>query len=137
VEYVPSAGEPAIAAIESRFDVRLPAELRSFLLETDGATIGVQLNDGRIVPDASWLVWSLAEMTGENERFPTGDDYTPNNVFFFVNAGVDGIRFGHSLDAGRLRDDVVVWYPMEHRLEQLAPSFRAYLERWLTGEIAL
>jgi hypothetical protein len=136
VELGPPAEEDEVARAEFRLGVRLPAELRDFLLDADGATVAVRLDSGEVIHRASPLVWSLNEVVAENLGPKT--DGRPEGVLYFANAGVDGLLFGHTIDASRnVRPEVVVWYPMEDRLVTATASFREYLEGWLGGRLTV
>jgi hypothetical protein len=52
VEFEPSASEDDIQSAERGLGVSLPNELRAFLRGSNGATIGVRLDSGEVVPDA-------------------------------------------------------------------------------------
>lgn len=137
VELADPSSESAIREAESQLGVRLPVELRAFLLQSDGATIAVRLSSGDLVQEASPLVWSVAEILSENRDFPSRGYHGAERVLFFANAGVDGVLFGHALEDTGLRDEVVVWHPIERQIEAFAPSFSRYLEGWLNGELSV
>jgi len=137
VEFGPAGSEAGLAPIERRLGTRLPEALRSFLLASDGATIGVRLTSGELEPNAIDLVWSAAEI---QRHLETNDAILPRpaDVLFFAGAGADGILFGHPIrgDAG-IGPDVVSWDPLEEGVMAKAPSFRAWVEGWLNGTLTV
>ena len=137
VEFGPLASNDDIESAERTLGVALPDELRAFLGGSNGATIGVRLDSGEVIPDASPLVWSLDEIV-RNHGPQRPDPDQPAQVLFFANAGVDGILFGHPIRSSlQVGLDVVIWHPILDELDVVAPSFRAWLEAWLTAAIAL
>ena len=137
VEFEPPASEADIESAERSLGIGLPDELRSFLCDSNGATIGVRLDSGEVIPDASPLVWSLDEIV-RNHGPQRPDPDQPAQVLFFANAGVDGILFGHPIrSSSQVGSDVVVWHPIHDELDVAAPSFRAWIEAFLTGTLGL
>lgn len=136
VEFDDPSPESVLVGVEAHLGVRLPLELRGFLLRSDGATIAVRLPSGELVRRASPLVWSLSAIVQENEGFPHRPN-VPANVLFFANAGFDGILLGHRLDGDALEDQVVVWHPIRSTVSPFTPSFGRYLEGWLSGELSV
>ena len=137
VEFEPAASADDIESAERSLGIGLPAELRAFLCGSNGATIGVRLDSGEIIPDASPLVWSLDEIV-RNHGPQRPDPDQPAQVLFFANAGLDGVLFGHPIRSSSLvGSDVVVWHPILGELDVAAPSFRAWLEAWLTGALGV
>jgi hypothetical protein len=93
------------------------------------------LDSGELISNASSLVWSLDKILAENRTVSVADSGR-TRVLYFADAGADGILFGHPVgSSGVVRDEVVVWHPIEDRLSNLAPSFRDFLEGWLTGSV--
>jgi len=136
VEFGRPVSEATISAAEVRIQMPFPDELREFLAASDGAWIGVQLDDGVVIHRASPLVWPLDRIVAEHEDPP--DDGRPAHVLVLANAGVDGVLFGHPIDAlGQPGVDVVVWHPIEDVVTPFAASLRLYLEGWLTGRLTI
>jgi hypothetical protein len=133
VELGPPAAERALAQAELTLGIALPQELRAFLLEADGATVALRLDSGDVVPEASPLVWSIAEIVRENTAAPI--EHERGGALFFANAGVDGVLFGHRLTGQRITEDVVVWQPIDGDMTTCAASFGDWLRGWLGGEI--
>jgi SMI1 / KNR4 family (SUKH-1) len=137
VELRPPASEAEVADTEMILGVRLPDDLRGFLLQSNGASIASELDSGELIPAASPLVWSLNRILDEN-RAVALTDAGRARALYFANAGVYGILFGHSLDAtGSALDVVVAWYPIEDRLQEVATSFGSFLDRWLRGSLKI
>jgi hypothetical protein len=137
VELRPPASEAEVADTEMILGVRLPDDLRGFLLQSNGASIASELDSGELIPAASPLVWSLNGILDEN-RAVAFTDAGRARVLYFANAGVDGILFGHPLDAtGSALDVIVAWYPIEDRLQEVASSFGSFLDRWLRGTLKI
>ncbi len=106
-------------------------------MQSNGASIAVELDSGELIPEASPLVWSLNEIRDEKRAVATTDAGRAR-VLYFANAGVDGVLFGHPLDAaGAALDEVVAWYPIEACLEVVASSFGDFLDRWLRGSLTV
>jgi hypothetical protein len=136
VEFGPAASEDAIASAERRLGASFPEELRAFLLRADGATAGVALRSGQLVPNAASLVWSVAEIARNLDPDPRLA--RPRHVLFFADAGGDGILFGHPIRSpSQVGPDVVSWNPLDGELVSVAPSLRAWLEGWLTTSLSM
>jgi hypothetical protein len=137
VELNPPASEAQVVEIEESLGVRLPDELRAFLMQSNGAMIGVRTDSGELIPRATPLVWSLNEILAENIALASPHAERAR-VLCFANAGVNGILFGHSLDpTGAALKEVVAWYPTDARLQEVAPSFGYFLDRWLRGSLKI
>ena len=118
----PPASEADVAQAEARLGVRLPDQLRRFLMQSNGAAVAARPNSGGVISRASPLVWSIDEIVRDNE--PSKAVRQTEDVLFFANAGADGVLLGHPYEAsGTVRDDVVAWYPIEARTTPLTTSF--------------
>ena len=137
VEFVDPSSEAELSAAEAVLGFGLPGQLRSFLLESDGATVAVRLSSGALVEKASPLVWPLSEIVLANQGFRVHPEQGPGGVLCFANAGFDGILFGHQLEGASPRSEVVAWYPYDGRIEAFAPSFARYLVGWLAGDLSI
>lgn len=136
VEFGPAASERDVESAERRLGITLPDELRTFLRASDGATTGVELDSGEVIPHATRLVWSVGEITRNHESQPPVP--RPPQVLFFADAGADGILFGYPIHSpSRVGPDVVAWDPLDDDPVPAAPSFRAWLEAWLTGALTV
>jgi SMI1/KNR4 family protein SUKH-1 len=134
-EFREAASAADVADTERRLGVRIPEDLRGFLLSSNGASIGVALKSGGVIERASPLVWSLSQILRENAALALGGA-PGTDILYFADVGVDGLLLGHPLDpTGEALDEVVVWYPIEKRRSTIASSFRGYLEGWLSGAL--
>ena len=138
-EFAGGATDAEIEGAEGLLGVRLPTELRSLLAESNGVTYGLTLETGERIPTVGYLIWPLAMILEENQRLrgssPSG---LARQFLFFVNAGVDGILFGHPiLPSGEVGPEVQAWYPIEGELRLLAPSLRDYLIGWWSGALSV
>ncbi len=59
-----------------------------------------------------------------------------DDLFFFANAGSDGILFAHPVNMEALTDPgVVAWFPIEDEVRPVAANLGDFLERWMVGEL--
>jgi hypothetical protein len=136
------APEPQIADAEARLDARLPASLRSLLLETNGVMDMMAIDVGEWF-DSGWLLWTVAEIVQQNlwHRAATEDgtyDRDFRNLVFFADAGADGILFGFPVMEDRIcAPRVVVWSPIMDELEEIVPSLENFLKGWLTSTLSV
>src|SRR3954471_6833722 len=84
-----SAGR--IADAEDRLNTRLPASLRSLLLETDGVT-DVMAVDGGEWFDAMWLLWTVEQLVDRNLSYRAATEGGPRardfrQLVVFADAG--------------------------------------------------
>jgi hypothetical protein len=139
-KFYAAASAGAIADGEGRLDARLPASIRSLLLETDGV-MEVMAIDGGELFDSGWLLWTVAEIVEQNLFYRVAsEDGTYERDFrqlvFFADAGADGILFAFPVMDDRLcAPCVVAWHPIMDELDELAPSLEGFLRGWLTGTI--
>jgi len=141
-KFYPAASAEEIADGELRLDVRLPASIRSLLLETNGV-MELMAIDGGDWFTSEWLLWAVCEVIEQNLLYRT--DYVKGKherdfgkLVFFANAGCDGILFGFPvMEDGVCAPRVVVWHPIMDELDELAPSLEDFLRGWLTGTITV
>lgn len=124
----PPAAPEALAALERALGVALPDELRALLAETDG------------VEDAHgcWLVWDVARLRSENERFRRRSDgletcMSFEDLLFFSDAPGNGDAYAvctRSADGFR-RSDVFRWDHEDDSRTRVAASLRA----WVVAEL--
>jgi hypothetical protein len=135
-----SAGE--IADGEVRLDARLPASIRSLLLETNGV-MEVMAIDGGEWFDSGWLLWTVAEIVEQNLSYRAAsedgrDERDFRQLVFFADAGADGILFAFPVREDRVcAPGVVAWHPIMDDLDELTPSLEGFLKGWLTGTITV
>jgi cell wall assembly regulator SMI1 len=130
-EFSRPVSEARLSAAELRLGVELPEQLRSLLSESDGVAGEYGLG----------LVWSLDRIVNDNRQLRAAEDRTRSNVshevLFFGDAG-DGELFGHPIArTGEVSDRVVVWNPIEDSRTLVADGLRDYIERWLSGTLAI
>jgi cell wall assembly regulator SMI1 len=139
-EFCPAASAADIDDAEVRLNARLPACLRSLLLETNGVMDMMSIDGGEWFL-SMWLLWSVQEIVEQNEFFRRAiDEGTYERDFrqmaFFAGAGSDGILFGFPVsEDGTYASRVVVWHPIMDELDELATSLKDFLRGWLTGAI--
>jgi hypothetical protein len=139
-EFYPGASEDEIAGAELRLNARLPAPLQSLLLESNGV-MGMMAIDGGEWFKEGWLLWTLAEVIEQNlwYRSETGKATYKRDfckVVFFADAGSDGILFGFPVREDQIcAPSIVVWYPIEDELEDIAASLEDFIRKWLTSTI--
>lgn len=112
--------EPAtskeIEEVEKKFNVKLPAELRSLLEETDGIYDEF----------GCYLVWSTSNIIVENTDRRTDEDfadwYMPIDSLLFVADAGNGDLFGYSISNGTIqKDDIYVWKHEDDSRTWVAP----------------
>jgi len=141
-KFYPAASAEHVADAEIRLDAMFPASLRSLLLETNGV-MDLMAIDGGDWFDAMWLLWTISEIVDQNlsYRAATEDERYERDfrkLVFFAGAGSDGILFGFPVTEDRVcAPGIVVWYPIEDELKELAPSLEDFLRGWLTSTIAI
>jgi hypothetical protein len=139
-EFYPGASTHEIADVELRLNARLPASIRSLLLESDGV-MGMMAIDGGEWFKEHWLLWTVAEVVEQNlwYRGESGKETYERDfrkVVFFADAGSDGILFGFPVREDRAcASHVVVWHPIEDELDDIASSLEDFLRKWLTSTI--
>lgn len=139
-EFYSGASADEIADAELRLNARLPASLRSLLLESNGV-MGMMAIDGGDWFKEHWLLWTLAEVIEQNlwYRSETGKETYRRDfcqVVFIADAGSDGILFGFPVEEDQIcAPSIVVWYPIEDELEDIAASLEDFIRKWLTSTI--
>jgi len=141
-KFYAAASAGRIADAEERLNARLPASLRSVLLETDGVT-DVMAVDGGEWFDAMWLLWPVEQLVDRNLSYRAATEHGTRACDFrqlvvFADAGCDGILFAFPVTGdGVCVPRVVVWHPIRDELGDLAPSLEDFLRGWLTGTISV
>jgi hypothetical protein len=133
--------EPAviegIISAEERLGVRFPDDLRSLLSETNG--VYERWGDGsnrEFVP-----LYSVKRIEEINHYYRTDEfcamNYMPfENLLFFAEPGVDGVRFAFPITAsGKHRNDVFVWWPQDDTRKRVASSLSDFLTDYLMGQL--
>ena len=85
-----------VAEAEVRLNVKLPASLRSLLLDTNGVMEMMAIDGGEWF-QAQWVAWTLSRVVEENLLscpWTETYDYDFHRLVFFGDAGSDGILFG-------------------------------------------
>ncbi|HEX8905448.1 MAG TPA: TonB family protein [Longimicrobiaceae bacterium] len=124
-----SAGD--VAAFETRYGVRLPGDVRAYLLALNGA------EDGKLgaMDDRFLSFWNLAELRPLPEEAPGFANF-PGAASCFAFA--DHLAWSHAY-ALRLSGDENASAPVSvlygpGAVIETAPSFRAFLEAYLAGD---
>jgi hypothetical protein len=117
---------------EEQLRVKLPEQLRSLLLETNGVVGEYGLG----------LIWPLDRIVADNLAFRSNADfqrlYMPfDPLLFFADAG-NGDQFAFPIQLNSVRrNDVFVWNHEDDSRTWVAPSLEKYLEWWRDGTIKL
>ena len=129
---LPPASPKELADLEKALGIRLPDDLSSLLLETDGVVGEYGLG----------VVWPARRIRDDNLRFRSypgfADTYMPfDPLLFFADAG-NGDQFAFRILAGVVRySDVYVWDHESDNRTWAAPNLRIYLEWRGTGRIGV
>ncbi len=135
--------EPAslqeMESLEETLRVRLPAELRTLLLETNGVLELLQVDNGEWIENM-WLIWPTTMIADDNLRWrqPSARDTWDRDFsrfLFFADAGSDGILFGHPVEGKDATASVSMWIPIGDEVTSIAPSLETFLDGWLRGTI--
>lgn len=127
---------PAIAqdiqTAEKALHVNFPDSLRDLLLETNGVT-GDQVG--------SRFILSVGDIQKENLDFRSVPTYAKvympfDALLFFADAG-NGDYFAFPIVSSGTRNDVFVWNHEDDSRYWVAPNLKIFIERWLTGELAI
>jgi hypothetical protein len=131
-EFSPPASHDSIFSAEHALGVKLPPELGSLLLESNGVTDKY----------GSGLIWPIECIRAENTAFRSNSDfrdlYMPfDPLLFFADAG-NGDQFAYIVLAGRVRrSDIFCWDHENDSRTWVAPSLEKYLDWWLSGKLKL
>jgi hypothetical protein len=122
--FSPPAGVEDLDAAERQLSVKLPGELRSFYLETNG----VHADQGAA------LVWNVAELVTQNRAFRTTAEFATlymsfDNLLFFGQRG-SGDQAAYRVLAGRVDSmDIFEWDHENDSRTWFARDLRDYFER--------
>lgn len=136
-EFQPGIADERAALLESQIGMRLPAELRELLQETDGVGQSMYLYDkwSRVHSD----IWSSDKIAEENLRIHADRDMPPLPPpgapevapLYFAYAGVDGILFAFLVRPSGPEDPAVyAYYPIEGEWRLISPTLEAHLRGW-------
>lgn len=111
----------------SDLDVTLNDSLKLLLLETDGL-----YDFGQFL----WIVWNVRDLSAynlamRNDQKFADMGYSFTDIFFFSNAGVDGILFGFPIVDDTLNSHIVSWHPKTDERTQIADDLADYLKNWM------
>ena len=129
-EFTRAATEQVLAKAESTLNLKLPAELRDLLKETNG-----------VEQQSVYLSFILPIERIENDNYemrhtPALNFYMPfNNILFFADAG-NGDKFGFPISQdGNVREDVFAWNHEDDSRSWCAPSLKTFIQWWHEGRI--
>ena len=131
-EFGAALKEEDVLAAEAALGIKLEAQLRSCLLETNGVKGEHSLD----------LLWPIERIVADNRHFRSHTDfpelYMPFDcLLFFADAG-NGDQFAYPILAGAIRrDDIFVWNHEDDSRTWVAPSLKTYFEWLLTDRIQL
>ena len=132
-DYFHGATPEQLDTVEQKLGVSLPDPFRDLLGESNGVLVTI----------GQHMIWNTDELVEDNWSgcvLPAAwwGDQTSHRLFFFGDAGADGIRFAFLVT----EDDTVVeqihaWYPIGRVQVQKASSLRDYIESWLSGSMTV
>ncbi len=131
-EFFEPSSVSLVSKAESQLGLKLPSDLVSCLLETNGV-------DGEY---GLGLVWSISRIVEDNLRFRSNVEFKKihmpfNHILFFADAG-NGDQFFYPIIGNQLsRQDIYIWNHENDSREWVAPSLEKYLEWWLSGRITV
>lgn len=141
-EFHEPATQQEISEVEDNLGAKLPQNLRSLLLETNGVSETLLLKD--VLEPISLLIGSTAWIMQWNKYWRTEkfafENYMPlESLLFFAPAGVDGILFAFGITSTKqiINENIYAWYPIEDSRPCVAFSLADYLERWCIGKLSL
>lgn len=123
--FSPPATADQLQEVERTFGLVLPADLKSFLLESNGVAARYRAP----------LVWSAAEMIEQNLLFRRSADfaalYMPFDSLFFFGAEGNGDQFAYRILAGQIRETswIYEWDHESDDREWFAHGLQDYFER--------
>ena len=123
-EFNESAAQADLKRLEAAFDLTVPDELKTFLLETNG-----------VEADYAPLVWSVDEMIEQNQSFRDNEEfaqlYMPFDCLFFFGGEGNGDQFGYRVLAGQIRDTswVFKWDHESDNREWFARDLKDFFQR--------
>jgi len=126
-----AATESDLLSAEDTLGIRLPQQLRRYLLKSDG------MDDEY----GFAIVWPLERIVRDNQLFRTNADfkelYMPFDcLLFFAEAG-NGDQFAFPIQSGEIRrDDVFLWNHEDDSRTWVAPSLETYVEWRLAGKLS-
>jgi hypothetical protein len=141
--FQPPASFQDLAELESQLGAKLPTDLRSLLLQSNGVMSMLKLRDGDWMEDM-WLFWTTSNVIEQNHQLRRAtmhpfDDTRRScpraeELLFFASDGADGI-FAHPVNAkGVAEPSVLVWTPIGDELTPIASSLKDFVEGSLTGQ---
>lgn len=132
------ASEREIDCLEQIVGRCLPMSLRSLLLQTDGVTEELQLENGDWI-ESSVVVYSAEQMIDANVFVrQTFAERNPVRYCYFSTAGADGIQFGLPVGTDCLGDaEVVAWYPDQTPDKCVANGLAQFLADWCSGQASV
>lgn len=135
-DFFPGVTSEQLDEVEHELGLHLPAPLRELLGESNGV----------LVEFGQHLIWNTDELV-EHNRLPQdllreGQAYRSSQIrqrlFFFGDAGVDGIRFGFPITVdSQMSEQVFAWYPIGDEQVHKASSLRDYIESWLSSRLTV
>ena len=125
--YEPAAREQLIE-IEDHFQVILPEDYISLMLETNGI----------LASGYTKLVYNIDDVVERNNFYRTDETIlstymTLDSLFFFGSPQVDGLQYGFSVVQKQIQDHIFIWDPMEDTRTRISLSLKSFIERWYKG----
>lgn len=121
-----------IKTAELKLGVKIPNQLLSFLLETNGCLGEYDLG----------LIWSLDKIVFNNTFFRSEERFRDiymafDNLLFFADAG-NGSQFFFPISANKdTRESVFIWSHEDDSRLWVAPNLEKYIDWWLSGKIKI
>jgi hypothetical protein len=138
-DFFPGATSEQLNTVERTLAIHMPSPLRELLEESNGV----------FVVFGQHFIWSTDELLRYNVQYNQPPWVEPHDqrrhdnpdkrrLFFFGDAGVDGILFGFPIMADNtLGEQVYAWYPIGDEQVEKAPSLRDYVVDWLSGRLTV
>ena len=130
-----AASDSEISRAEETLRCRLPRSLRFLLLQTNGVTEELQIENDLWI-ESGIVVYSVEEMIDANlyvrQAYP---ERNADQYCYFSTAGTDGIQFGLRARLNE-QDDAAVfaWYPDQTREKRMADGLAFFLRDWCAGQ---
>lgn len=126
----PGASEEALLALENKLGMRLPADLRELLAESDGVELQSRL-DGQEYESFMCVVWPVKKIASYARKLNNRSKKHRDEPVVFFGPG-DSAEFCCGA-SGR----VYAWYENDLRLVEVSPSLPAFIEAWVAGRLQI
>lgn len=123
VHYNEPATEDQLRALEENFQIQLPEDLRSYLLESNG--------DDTLIMSAQRIVDVNSQLKEE-----CADTHMPLDCLFFVAENGCGGYYAYPVIRGEIKKDrIYFWWQETDDRTMVADSLKDFLVKYYNGEI--